>query len=359
MVMATIAPFAASMGLPWRQTPAVAGVAIERWLEAERDQLALWLPIALGVGVTAWFVLPDPRGWTAVLLAVLSLGLGALAIGRYGRLARAVGVGALAAALGLTLVWWRAERVAAPVLGGPTVARITATVERVEPLAARGLVRLTVLPASGATDDRGGAVRLPPRVRINLQAEDAPAGLGAGAVVRLRARLMPPPVAAVPGAHDYARQAWFDGIGGTGRGFAPVTVVRPGAVGGGLRAALSQHITTQLPGSEGGIAAALATGDVGAIGQEDSDAMRRAGAGASAVGQRAAHHGGGGGDDVRDAAAVGVEFVAGAAHAAPAVGGHRRSGGGDRLYRADGVAGADDPIVRGGAAGAWCAGAGA
>ena len=277
MVMATIAPFAASMGLPGRQTPAVAGAAIERWLEAERDQLALWLPVALGVGVTAWFVLPDPRGWTAVLLALLSLGLGALAIGRSGRLARAVGVGALAAALGLTLVWWRAERVAAPVLGGPTVARFTAIVERVEPLAARGLVRLTVLPATGATDDRGGAVRLPPRVRINLQAEDAPAGLGAGAVVRLRARLMPPPIAAVPGAYDYARQAWFDGIGGTGRGFAPVTVVRPGAVGGGLRAALSQHITTQLPGSEGGIAAALATGDVGAIGQEDSDAMRRAG----------------------------------------------------------------------------------
>ncbi len=239
--------------------------------------MPLWLPVALGGGVTAWFVLPDPQDWTAALLLSLAVGLGALALGRHGRLARAVGIGAMAAALGLALIWSRAERVAAPVLGGPTIATFTATVEQVEPLAARGLVRLTLLPQPGASDGRGGTAALPPRVRVNLQAEDAPAGLTAGAVVRLRARLMPPPTAAVPGAYDYARQAWFDGIGATGRGFAPVEMVRAGRGEGGLRAALSRHITARLPGSEGGIAAALATGDVGAIGQEDSDAMRRAG----------------------------------------------------------------------------------
>ena len=265
------------MGLPSRQTGAQAGEAIERWLEAERDQLPLWLPVALGGGVTAWFVLPDPHGWAAALLACLAVGLGALALGRHGRLLRALGIGALAGALGLSLVWWRAERVAAPVLAGPTIASFTADVERVEPLAARGLARLTLLPRAGADDGRGGAVALPPRVRVNLQEEDAPAELAAGAVVKLRARLMPPPIAAVPGAYDYARQAWFDGIGGTGRGFAPVEVLRPGKGEGGLRASLSRHITARLPGSEGGIAAALATGDIGAIGQEDSDAMRRAG----------------------------------------------------------------------------------
>jgi competence protein ComEC len=81
----------------------------------------------------------------------------------------------------------------------------------------------------------------------------------------------------VPGAYDYARQAWFDTIGATGRAFAPVTVVRPALEGGELRAALSRHIAERLPGSEGGIAAALATGDVGAIGEADAEAMRRAG----------------------------------------------------------------------------------
>ena len=275
--MASSALPVVSMTPAWRQTAGRARDAVELWLEAERDQLPLWLPVALGAGVTAWFLLPDPRGWTAALLALLALGVGALALGVHGRLLRCVGIGALAAALGLALVWWRAERVAAPVLAGPTIASFAADVEQVEPLAARGLVRLTLRPRPGADDGRGRAVALPPRVRVNLQEEDAPADLTAGAVVTLRARLMPPPTAAVPGAYDYARQAWFDGIGGTGRGFAPVQVRQAGRGAGGLRANLSRHITARLPGSAGGIAAALATGDVGAIGQDDADAMRRAG----------------------------------------------------------------------------------
>ena len=275
--MASVAPSSASIALPWRQFGWRRSLGIERWLEAERDQLPLWLPVALGGGVTTWFVLPDPRGWAAALLLYLALGAGALALGRHGRLPRALGIGALAAALGLMLIWGRAERVAAPVLTRPTIATFSATVERVDPLVARGLVRLTLAPLPGASDGRGGTVALPPRVRTNLQAEDAPAGLTPGAVVRLRARLMPPPTAAVPGAYDYARQAWFDGIGATGRGFAPVAVLAAGRGEGGLRTALSRHITARLPGSEGGIAAALATGDVGAIGEEDSEAMRRAG----------------------------------------------------------------------------------
>ena len=42
---------------------------IERWLEAERDQLPLWLPVALGGGIVAWFALPDPRAWQAAMAA--------------------------------------------------------------------------------------------------------------------------------------------------------------------------------------------------------------------------------------------------------------------------------------------------
>ncbi|MGO8609474.1 hypothetical protein ACC848_41665, partial [Rhizobium johnstonii] len=73
---------------------------------------------------------------------------------------------------------------------------------------------------------------------------------------------MPPPQPAVPGAYDYARVAWFDRIGGTGRGFAPVHIVSGGgSEGPGLRQRLSEHIERSLGGSAGGIASALATGD--------------------------------------------------------------------------------------------------
>lgn len=247
--------------------------AVERWLEGERDQLFLWLPVALGGGIALWFVLPDPRSWTFASLSLGGFAAAAVALDRGGRMTRVAAIAAAAAALGLGLVWWRAERVAAPVLARPVVTLIEAKVERVEPLPPRGLVRLRLAPRAGSP----GADAVPRHLRVNLADADAPAGLSAGAVIRLGVRLLPPPPPAVPAAYDYARVAWFDGIGATGRGFAPVTVLRGGAPDQGLRARLSAHIQAQAPGSPGAIAAALATGDQGAIALDDAEAMRRAG----------------------------------------------------------------------------------
>ena len=249
-------------------SPGPIAVVIERRLEAERDRLPLWLPVMLGAGVAAWFALPRSAWWSATALALVAIGLAASAAGQGGRLARTLAVGALAMAAGLGLIWLRAERVAAPVLARPAVVAMTARVVRVEPLAARDLVRLTLLP---------GVADLPPRVRVNLTTADVPAGIGPGATIRLRARLMPPPEAAVPGAYDYARVAWFARIGATGRGFVPVEMLTPAPDGSGLRIRLGTHITARIDGSAGGIASALATGDTGAITQADADAMRAAG----------------------------------------------------------------------------------
>ncbi len=253
------------------------GLAIERWLEAERDQLVLWLPVMLGGGIALWFALPDPAAWCVTILLLVASGLACLAVGRGGRAARVLAVGLLTAALGLGLIWARSTMVAAPVLGGPTIASFSGKVDTIEPLVARKLVRLTMLPVGKGADTDGQPVALPYRVRVNLAEADAPTSLGTGAIVHLRARLMPPPLPAVPGAYDFARVAWFGGIGATGRGFAPVVVTTPSESGAGIRVALSHHIVSRLDGSAGGIAAALATGDVGAISEEDSEAMRRAG----------------------------------------------------------------------------------
>ena len=253
------------------------GLAIERWLEAERDQLVLWLPVMLGGGIALWFALPDPVAWRLAILVLVASGLACLAVGQGGRATRVLAVGTLTAALGLALIWLRSETVAAPVLAGPTITSFSAKVEAIEPLVARKLVRLTLLPVGAGADTDGQSVALPHRIRVNLAEADAPTVLGTGAIVRLRARLMPPPLPAVPGAYDFARVAWFGGIGATGRGFAPVVVATPSESGAGIRVALSHHIVTRLDGSAGGIAAALATGDVGAITEEDSEAMRRAG----------------------------------------------------------------------------------
>ncbi len=285
--MATIAAHAPSTHQPRLQTGArrlgKARAWIETWLEAERDQLPLWLPVALGAGTTAWFQLPGPTQWLAALLLLAAVASAATALGQQGRAGRAVAAGAVVAAAGLTLAWVRAERVAAPVLSRPAIVAMTAKVIAVETLPARELVRVRLAPMAvntgpaGAGRDARPAPIVPPAIRINLAQEDAPAGLGVGAVVSLRVRLMPPPEPAVPGAYDYARVAWFDGIGATGRGLAPVRVIAAGPGGGDVRAALSRHIQAMAPGSAGGIASALVTGDEGAIAEDDADAMRRSG----------------------------------------------------------------------------------
>ncbi|WP_188055399.1 ComEC/Rec2 family competence protein [Sphingosinithalassobacter sp. CS137] len=273
--MASSAGHAPSTGFPPLQIAAGAPLArargaIEHWLEAERDQLPLWIPVAIGAGVSAWFVLPDPARWTGFALAAAAVALLAAAGSAAGRGGRWLAILAMLAALGCGLMWWRAEHVAAPVLTRPGVATILGTVERVEPLPARELVRVRI-----AT---GGADGLPPHVRVNLAEKDVPDGLTRGATVRLRAWLMPPPPAAVPGAYDFARAAWFDGLGATGRGFAPVEVLAPGdAPGADLRARLSAHVQSRIDGSAGAIAATLATGDRGGIAEEDAEAMRRSG----------------------------------------------------------------------------------
>ncbi|MCM8730367.1 ComEC/Rec2 family competence protein [Hephaestia sp. GCM10023244] len=244
--------------------------ALETRLEAERDQLPLWVPVMFGGGISAWFVLPDSNQWVAALLLLGALALLGIALGRGGRAGRALAIAAVTAALGLGLIWGHATRVMAPVLAHPTVAAFEGRIEAVAPLPARGLVRVRLAPI--------GDVGMPPHVRVNIAEQDVPAGLATGAVIRLRGWFMPPPEASVPGAYDFARIAWFDRLGATGRAFVPVTLVSAGASpGSALRARLSAHIQGEVAGGPGAIAAALATGDQGAIGAEDAEAMRRAG----------------------------------------------------------------------------------
>lgn len=242
---------------------------VEAFLEAERAQLPLWFAVAFGAGVAAWLWLPGPGRWTAFIILVLGMGLAGMSAGP-SRAGRAMLLGGLAMAAGCALIWWRSEHVATPRLEWPLVASFEAKVQRVESRAAKGDLRLTLAPSVSS---------LPPTIRVSLPEGDAPEGMGQGSTIRLKARLQPPPPMALPGSHDFARDAWFAGIGGVGRAIGPVQLVS-GTSGGGLdalRDRLGRHIRRQLPGASGGIATALATGDQAAVAEDDAEAMRRSG----------------------------------------------------------------------------------
>jgi competence protein ComEC len=248
----------------------------ERLLERERDQLALWVPVALGTGIAAWFGLPEPRWWILFLTLSLASGGLALAIGVRGRFVRAAAIFLIGAGLGCGLAWERARDVAAPKLVRPMIGQMSGQILEVDPLPAREKIRLVV-----ALDPAPG---LPPKARINIDEDKAPAGLMSGARISARVRLVPPPGPPLPGAYDFAEVAWFQGIGATGKAMGPVAVTAPAPPGGGFmrwlagrQLALTSHIEHRLEGSEGGVAAAFVTGDVGAISDEDNNAFRRSG----------------------------------------------------------------------------------
>ncbi len=247
--------------------------ALENWFEAERDQLPLWLPVGLMVGIAAWFWLPDRNGWIAFLHVALAVPIGLAVAARTSRWARGLALFGLAAAIGCGLIWWKAEQAAAPRIARETSMTVTGRLEAVQILAADEAVRLIVRPEGE---------NLPYRLRISLDQDKAVPGLVPGARVEVRAWMMPPTPVAAPGGYDFARTAWFQRIGGIGRGHA-VRVLEPAAALSwrarlaDWRQRLSAHIRASLPGSEGAIAASLATGDQLGISEADAEAMRRSG----------------------------------------------------------------------------------
>jgi competence protein ComEC len=250
--------------------------AAERFLGRAGFDRGPWLAVALAAGIAAWFALPSPAWWVATIATGLIVALGGVALwrgveGRSNLVIACVGVGLVLAA-GVGLIWARSAMVGAEPIEKPGSMVIAGRVlERIEQ-PADDRVRLVL-----ATRETTGR---PIKVRVNLPlAQDNPA-YREGAVLRMKARLMPPAPPMLPGGYDFARAAWFQGYAATGSVQGPVEVIEPAKDApllAPLQRHLSEHIRRQLGGSPGALAAAFASGDQGAISEPDQDAMRDAG----------------------------------------------------------------------------------
>jgi len=253
----------------WKARFSAAAEGLERLLEAERAQLPPWLVVGFGTGIAAWFALDEQRHWQAFLCLGGALALIGFALGK-GRAGRALGSFALAATIGCGLVWIRSALVAEPRLTQAVVAQLDGRVIAVDHIAARQATRILV---------RSNGSGLPATVRLSIDDDKVPAGIAPGAEISVRARLVPPPPMSLPGTYDFARDAWFQRLGGVGKALGPVAVLKPGSARGldRVRDALRVHIEARLSPAPAGIAVALATGDQNAVDKDDADAMRRAG----------------------------------------------------------------------------------
>lgn len=243
---------------------------VENWLERERDQLALWVPVMFGLGIGLWFASDTVSAWMAIIAAGLGLAFAGRALGLGRRAATMLLWAGLCIAGGCGLVWLRSERVAEIRVERPSVVRFSARIIRIEPQPGKDSSRLLLAPHAGQG--------LPPRLRASVDADKSIPDLVEGDEIALRARLVPPPDAAVPGGYDFARTAWFLRIGATGKVLDRLRRLGPSPQAGeSLRARISAHVRDRLGGSAGGIASAFATGDRSGIAPEDEEAMRASG----------------------------------------------------------------------------------
>jgi competence protein ComEC len=269
----------------WFRPPATLGGAAE-WLTRQiADQGArwkLWTPVAFGCGAAAYFaLLREPQAWVAWLLLGLAAGL-LLVARRFGGAAATAAMLAACGLAGFGAAKVRVERVKAPVAAetaGPQ--RLQGWVLDVAP-PGRGGQRLLIAPyrIEGLAPEA-----TPIRVRITLR-DDAriPAP---GETIQLLAKINPPPPPASPGAYDFARDAFFDSVGGVGFALGPPSAwsaaaeppwrLRLAMQVNRLRWAMTQRIVAALGPQSGGLAAAMTTGHAAFIPPEQVDNLRASG----------------------------------------------------------------------------------
>ncbi|MBV8394173.1 MAG: ComEC/Rec2 family competence protein [Alphaproteobacteria bacterium] len=247
--------------------------------DAERGRWMLWLPVSMGLGIAIYFELrSEPALWLGPALAAAGLVAAILAPG--GSLARALCIGFIAASAALGLAAWRTSLLAAPTLTRPlfsiNVEGRIADVQRL-PEGVRVVLEAVRLKGNGAPPPE----ITPARLRVSLSRGAPPIGVGDRLLVL--ANLSPPAGPAMPGAFDFQRVAWFQEIGGVGYALAPAVVVEHGQPNGlvrtidGLRAEVTARILKALPGPEGGVAAAMLTGEQTAVTKDVNQAMRDSG----------------------------------------------------------------------------------
>lgn len=124
----------------------------------------------------------------------------------------------------------------------------------------------------------------PVRIRMTLREGDRiPAP---GTAVRLRGMINAPPPPASPGSYDFARDAFFDGVGGVGFALGEVrTITAPAAPWrldlqmkvNAMRWSLAERIVEQTSPQSGGLAAAMITGHEAFIPKEQVENLRASG----------------------------------------------------------------------------------
>lgn len=268
------------------------GGALLRETALQWDRVLLWTPVAFGLGAAIYLgESREPSLGPAVAIA-LALVAVALAVRRFsaGRLVLAVSGLAAVVAVGFLVAKLHSDAVATPIVPALGVTTVEGFVVDVESPSQRG-PRLLIAPVSIA---RLAPAATPSRIRIVVPQSGGPeATPPPGSAIRVITLLDPPPGPAAPGAYDFARDAWFEGIGGVGLAMSrpdPIDLAPPPVLlrlelamnemrwTVALRLASAIHAVMGADdGGAAGLAAAVTTSHQDWLPSADRDALRGSG----------------------------------------------------------------------------------
>ncbi|MFN3514366.1 MAG: ComEC/Rec2 family competence protein [Phenylobacterium sp.] len=239
--------------------------------------------MAFGLGAASYFALPGEPVAAVGGAALLVAAAAAFASARWSP-HRAVTVAVMLAAFllaGFGAAKLRTEAVRAPIAPDGTGVQTLETyvVDIADP--GQGGARLLLAPirASALAPEE-----TPIRVRMTLR--DGEVLPEPGQAISVRGMINAPPPPASPGSYDFARDAFFDGIGGVGFALTPLRAIEAPPPEGRLalamkinavRWALARRIVDEMGVESGGLAAAMVTGHRAFVPPEQTEALRVAG----------------------------------------------------------------------------------
>lgn len=241
-------------------------------LEKEGESSFFWLPVLYGLGVSFYFSFSkEPtlkQTFLPLSLAIVFYGYSVL---KKSFLSRKIFLGVVLVALGIVGGKIRTETLATPLMHKgsllTTIRGEIKTLERFPTYTRVTFHNITLDPSPQGLD-------VPLRsVRISFRGKLQPAfSLLPGDKVETKAVLQPPAPPISPGAYNFRRKAYFEGIGAVGYGVAPLVFSTLEDQKFSLlqklareitrnRAKLTNHIRLSLPGQGGAVMASLVTGD--------------------------------------------------------------------------------------------------